>query len=201
MTAWPEDPCFRCGTVTRSWFTTLGVRCCPACADALTPAVDGKPCCACDRFLSLSAFPIDKQSGKPWGKCLDCRREDRRQQGKRRPKRKYAHRKRPPGYSARTNRRWRQRHPDKARLTHQVAAQLRRSGLRNAIFARDGRRCLVCSATVDLVIDHIRPVLNGGTNDPSNLQVLCRACNSRKRGAVDHRSKPPSDRDSPTAEI
>ncbi len=30
--------------------------------------------------------------------------------------------------------------------------------------------------------DHIRPLSRGGTNDPSNIRVLCRRCNSR-RGA------------------
>jgi 5-methylcytosine-specific restriction endonuclease McrA len=31
-----------------------------------------------------------------------------------------------------------------------------------------------------LEIDHIRPVSRGGTNDPDNLQVLCRDCNAGK---------------------
>ena len=30
-------------------------------------------------------------------------------------------------------------------------------------------------------IDHIRPLVNGGTNDPGNLQLLCFSCNSSKR--------------------
>lgn len=32
----------------------------------------------------------------------------------------------------------------------------------------------------DLTVDHIVPKAAGGTNDPDNLQVLCRGCNSRK---------------------
>ena len=32
-----------------------------------------------------------------------------------------------------------------------------------------------------LTIDHIRPRSRGGTDDPSNLQVLCRKCNSSKK--------------------
>jgi 5-methylcytosine-specific restriction protein A len=32
----------------------------------------------------------------------------------------------------------------------------------------------------DLTADHIVPKAAGGTNDPSNIQVLCRGCNSRK---------------------
>lgn len=41
--------------------------------------------------------------------------------------------------------------------------------------------CLTCGATDDLTIDHIIPMVKGGTDNPSNLQVLCRQCNSRKK--------------------
>lgn len=33
----------------------------------------------------------------------------------------------------------------------------------------------------DLTADHVVPKARGGTDHPSNLQVLCRGCNSRKR--------------------
>jgi hypothetical protein len=52
--------------------------------------------------------------------------------------------------------------------------------LRSAILERDGRNCRNCGATEDLTIDHIVPERLGGTQDPTNLQVLCRSCNSRK---------------------
>lgn len=67
--------------------------------------------------------------------------------------------------------------------------------LRDAIFARDGGVCRSCSTTVrkdkrdkydadpDLAeIDHIRPVVDGGTNDPQNLQLYCLSCNRKKAG-------------------
>ena len=93
------------------------------------------------------------------------------------------------GFGAEGNRRWRRAHPEEARLIDRTAAQLRRTpGLRESILARDGC-CLRCGALGGLVIDHILPVLQGGTNDPDNLQTLCRRCNSLKRGAVDWRRK------------
>jgi 5-methylcytosine-specific restriction protein A len=35
----------------------------------------------------------------------------------------------------------------------------------------------------DLTVDHIIPKAVGGTDDRTNLRVLCRRCNSRKRDA------------------
>lgn len=56
---------------------------------------------------------------------------------------------------------------------------------KNAIYARDGKYCRWCRAEQDLTIDHIHPVSLGGLNDPSNLQVLCRSCNSWKGDRVE----------------
>lgn len=40
--------------------------------------------------------------------------------------------------------------------------------------------CRHCGATEDLCVDHVRPVARGGTSERSNLQPLCRRCNSSK---------------------
>lgn len=46
---------------------------------------------------------------------------------------------------------------------------------------RDGFFCASCGhAGNDLQIDHIEPVAKGGTNDLSNLQLLCPPCNLTK---------------------
>jgi 5-methylcytosine-specific restriction endonuclease McrA len=51
----------------------------------------------------------------------------------------------------------------------------------NALCERYGNRCLCCGATgVPLHIDHVIPLARGGRNDISNLQPLCKRCNSRK---------------------
>lgn len=41
-------------------------------------------------------------------------------------------------------------------------------------------RCAACGSKNDLVVDHIRPIVRGGSCDRSNLQALCRPCNSAK---------------------
>jgi 5-methylcytosine-specific restriction endonuclease McrA len=35
-------------------------------------------------------------------------------------------------------------------------------------------------ASRDLTVHHIVPLSEGGSNDPSNLAVICRSCNSRE---------------------
>jgi len=55
--------------------------------------------------------------------------------------------------------------------------------LRYEIFKRDGFKCVLCGNTPKesrLVIDHIIPVVDGGTNDSSNLRILCFDCNEGK---------------------
>lgn len=60
--------------------------------------------------------------------------------------------------------------------------------LRFSIFARDGFACRYCGrqggdvAGVELVIDHIIPVVQGGTNIPENLLTSCQPCNAGKGG-------------------
>jgi hypothetical protein len=49
-----------------------------------------------------------------------------------------------------------------------------------AIGRRDGFQCQHCGASKDLAIDHIQPLILGGSNELDNLQILCKSCNSRK---------------------
>lgn len=55
-----------------------------------------------------------------------------------------------------------------------------RAAIAPLIFARDGYRCLLCGASRPLTVDHHVAIVNGGTNDLTNLRTLCRPCNSRK---------------------
>ena len=38
----------------------------------------------------------------------------------------------------------------------------------------------MCGYSLDLTLDHIVALANGGTSDESNLRTLCRYCNSTK---------------------
>jgi len=53
-------------------------------------------------------------------------------------------------------------------------------GARRRIFERDRHTCQDCGAQFDLTIDHRIPLAKNGSHEDSNLQALCRSCNSRK---------------------
>src|SRR5690606_9895879 len=71
-------------------------------------------------------------------------------------------------------------------------------GVRATILLRDGNRCRSCGWRPGdpvplrkgrhlyrgLEIDHIHPKSAGGSDDPSNLQVLCTSCNTSKGARV-----------------
>lgn len=63
------------------------------------------------------------------------------------------------------------------------------SWVRRAIYFRDRGMCVMCAADLSGVLavgseenyDHIVSLAAGGLNDVTNIQLLCRACNSKKR--------------------
>lgn len=60
--------------------------------------------------------------------------------------------------------------------------------VRDAVFFRDHGRCVFCHADLSGLLsldqldqfDHIVPLAAGGINDPTNVQLLCEACNLKK---------------------
>jgi 5-methylcytosine-specific restriction endonuclease McrA len=57
-----------------------------------------------------------------------------------------------------------------------------------ALLRKLGRKCLCCGSTKDITKDHVIPLIEGGRHHISNLQPLCRSCNSRKgRKTIDYR--------------
>jgi 5-methylcytosine-specific restriction endonuclease McrA len=52
---------------------------------------------------------------------------------------------------------------------------------RKRIRLRDGYKCRHCSTVIRVgEVDHIKPLEHGGSNDDSNLQLLCYPCHNLK---------------------
>ena len=54
---------------------------------------------------------------------------------------------------------------------------------RRQVIRRDGGRCQLCPTdrpTPGSVVDHILPIIEGGTDDLGNLQLLCTPCHNAK---------------------
>ncbi|MCG6156691.1 HNH endonuclease [Rubinisphaera margarita] len=56
--------------------------------------------------------------------------------------------------------------------------------IRSEVWFRDGGKCVLCGATEYLEFDHIIPHSKGGATSTQNLQILCRACNSKKSDSI-----------------
>ena len=63
--------------------------------------------------------------------------------------------------------------------------EISRFQLRIMIFGRDSNKCRRCGNTENLAIDHIIPVAAGGDESLTNLQTLCKSCNSAKGAKLD----------------
>lgn len=64
--------------------------------------------------------------------------------------------------------------------------------LERALFCREKGLCALCKCDLSsvfhvhgkLAVDHIVPIALYGTNDPTNLQMLCETCNGKKSGTA-----------------
>jgi hypothetical protein len=52
--------------------------------------------------------------------------------------------------------------------------------LKEQILKKYSYTCVFCGSKEKLSIDHKKPYSKGGSNEPTNLQVLCKSCNSKK---------------------
>lgn len=64
--------------------------------------------------------------------------------------------------------------------------------LRRGVFYRDNGRCIACKKDLTgagflndgVHFDHIVPIAEGGSNDPTNFQLLCAGCNHHKAATI-----------------
>lgn len=56
--------------------------------------------------------------------------------------------------------------------------------VRETVFHRNDFRCIKCASTARLTVDHIIPVVAGGSDCLDNLQTLCFSCNASKGGRI-----------------
>lgn len=147
----------------------------------------GRVCSKCRKPKDSSKFGPDKRNStglQSWcRKCIAARQAERVKQNPeeraRRNEQSIESRKRNPDSTRARNKQtqetYRKRHPNRIKARGRTAYQLRDRllGLFN--------RCMACGTDQDLTIDHVIALGQpGATNDPSNLQVLCRSCNTRK---------------------
>lgn len=52
------------------------------------------------------------------------------------------------------------------------------------IFERDNNKCVYCSSSKNLCLDHLIPLSRGGDNEKDNLVTACKECNSGKAGRL-----------------
>lgn len=64
------------------------------------------------------------------------------------------------------------------------------SALFTACFARDNHTCQDCKCTGNLVVHHITPISQGGTNNLDNLKTVCKKCHKENYKSVHY----PADR-------
>lgn len=127
-------------------------------------------------------------------RCLECGKEQsRRYYGKSGEKKRAYHAARyadDPERGRAYTKEWRKANPEKARQQWRLR-KARRRGAEGAytlaelqaLAERQRHRCAECKTSIKrkFHVDHIMPLVRGGSNRISNIQLLCAPCNQRKQ--------------------
>lgn len=151
-----------------------------------------KTCIECNEEKTVEDFP---KTGGP--KCRKCKAEYYREWRKNNPERTRE-------LSKRSTEKLRERNPayfrewyakkyatERGRAHYSEINNRRRALHKNApgkytaeefleLCELFGNVCLACGEETQLTADHVIPLAKGGSNDISNIQPLCRSCNSKK---------------------
>jgi 5-methylcytosine-specific restriction endonuclease McrA len=165
-------------------------------------AKDGKPCNKC----GISEWG----SG---GDCKQCARDRASKWLRNNPEARKEYRKQNSAKAVDTTRKWREDNPEAVRAnnrrwyeankgTFRAIENRRRARIKgnggsftakewDDLVKQYGGRCLCCGRDdVKLTVDHVAPIINGGSNDIDNIQPLCGTCNSSKgTKTIDYRPK------------
>ena len=63
-----------------------------------------------------------------------------------------------------------------AELSHEQPKRHVMAFIRQAVYRRDGERCVECGQQDGLTLDHLVAAQDGGSDTMSNLRVVCRTC-------------------------
>ena len=155
---------------------------CKICHIQFEPKHFNQKCCSCECRRSARAISVRKYKDTDKGKaCLDrwYKSESRKQ-----TEYKYRSKAKTKALQVIRTTKYYQRHPLKKKQNDKLYG-FRRRGYNAGYIDWDAvenmkKICNRCGNISDLTIDHIVPLSKGGTNETSNLQILCRRCNASK---------------------
>lgn len=161
-----------------------------------------KTCTKCRECKPEHQFYYEKRAAKHLARCKTCviaylhtRKDKAKAYSQAHYQKKKANGYKAPTYEEKTHKRkqdaaravkkWRANNKEKFNHEAKLSIRLRRSQAYKehwlGIIAHYGNKCLCCKSTSrPLCFDHVRPLSQGGANDVTNGQPLCRKCNTFK---------------------